>query len=200
MSNFEAKLNLRGSNYIVENIFMRDIKFVMPHDTFIPVPDEFALRLKNEVMQGKKVTIPKKVADKKKQLIWEDFKITGKSTDLDEKKRALKARANSKTTAYTAMLSALDLYNFFMIMTRMASLGFNVLDEQNKEEVYLNIINTGDEHLIEDLELFLESKERFDKISRAYNGMRDYFREIDACTNAAELKEVADEYNGWLSE
>lgn len=200
MSCFEAKVNLRGKDYMVTNVFMTDIKYVMPNDTFIPLPDEIALRIKNEVAQGKQVTVPKKLIDEKKNLTLDDFEITSSHDEFGDQKRAFKAKANAKATAYTAMLSALDLYDFFILMTKLSSMGYNVLDEEKKEEVYLDIINTGKEELIDDLERFLEAKDKFDKISRFYNGLREYFREIDACVEPEELETVAREYNGWLSE
>jgi hypothetical protein len=199
MANFQAKVSKIGKLYYVTNVFMSEIRYIMPNDTFIDVSDEFALRLKNEVAHGKSVSIDAKSVESGKTLTFEDFTIKKPKMKLEERKREVKAKANAGVLAYTAMLSALDMYDFFCLFTRLASMGYNVMDESRKEEVYLEIINTGDDNLIRDLEAFLEAKEKFDRISKAYNGLRDFFREVDSCTKVSEITKVVEEHSGWLA-
>jgi hypothetical protein len=77
------------------------------------------------------------------------------------------------------MLTGFDILEFFMILGKFNSMGFPVMDENQKEEVFLNIINTGNEDIITDLERFLEIKDTFDKMMKKHRNIKQYFREVN---------------------
>jgi hypothetical protein len=196
---FDAQLSEFGSYYLVTNIFLTEVKYVVPTGKYQPLPNSVALTLKNELNQGKLIKIEKDLIDnpKSKDIPLENFTIE-EPKELEMKKSAQRAKVNSRFTAYAATLNALDIFDFFFITTKLNSMGYNVLDNENKEEVFLKIINTGNDDLITDLERFLETKDRFDKISKMRNGIKDYFREIDDCDTDEELEDVIKSNKGWL--
>ena len=196
---FSAQLSEFGSYYQVSNIFLNEVKYILPTAKYVDLPNQVALILKNELNQGKVITIKKVDVDDRKipDIPLENFKIKTPET-LDQKKSQLKSKVNQRISAYTALLSGLDLYDFFVITIKLQTMGFNVLDEGNKENIFLDIINTGNENIISDLERFLELKDKFDSILKKYKSTRDYFREIDECETEEELEETKDGWSGWL--
>jgi hypothetical protein len=175
------------------------VKYILPNAKYVDLPNEVALTLKNELNQGKLITIKKPYVDDRKSpdIPLEHFEITQPKT-LDQKKSQLKSKVNQRISAYTALLSALDIYDFFVITGKLQALGFNILDDSNKENIYLNIINTGNENIISDLERFLELKDKFDRILKKHKGITDYFREIDECDTEDELDETVKLWSSWL--
>jgi hypothetical protein len=196
---FNAQLSEFGSHYKVVNVILSEAKYILPNAKFIALPNEVALMLKNQLNNGKVVSIDKELVDnpKSKDIPLDHFKIEEPNT-LDLKKSATKARAQQRASAYSAMLTGFDILEFFMILGKFNSMGFPVMDENQKEEVFLNIINTGNEDLITDLERFLEIKDTFDKMMKKHRNIKQYFREVNECDTEEELQEVIDSNRGWL--
>lgn len=198
---FTAQLEELGKEYQVTNIYFTEVKYIIPSAKYVDLPNEVALKLKNDLNQGKYITIKKEDIDLRTSpdISYDKFSMVSPRS-LDKKKAMVKASANQKLAVYSSLLTALDIFEFFTITGKLQSYGFNVLDEPNKEAVFLNIINTGDDNLISDLERFLESKDKFDKILKRKKGLRDYFAEIDNCDTEEELNKVIEENKGnWLS-
>jgi adenylate cyclase len=198
---FTAQLAERGSTYQVSNIFFKEVKYIIPDVKYIDLPNEVALKLKNQLNQGKFIIIKKSDVDNRKSpdIPFEAFKIIKPSSI--EKIRALeKSRVSQKLSIYASLLTALDIFDFFMIVAKLKSFGFDVLDEKNKENVFLEIINTEKDELISDLERFLQVKDKLDKLLDKHRGVREYFEEIDYCDTKEEVEEVINQYKGsWLS-
>jgi hypothetical protein len=66
------------------------------------------------------------------------------------------------------IISAIELLEFFVIITSFAEKGI-VINDTNREEKYLEIVSSSDEHLINLLEKYLEIKDKIDKIYTRYN-------------------------------
>jgi hypothetical protein len=196
---FNAQISELGNVYQVINIIFSEAKYVLPNARYIALPTEVALKLKNELNQGKVIAIKKDLADnpKSKDIPLDDFEITTANT-LNQKKSAARARVHQRVSAYTALLTGFDMLEFWIISAKLQALGYNVMNPENKEETYLNIINTGDEDLITDLERFLEVKDIFDNMIRKYRGLKQYFREINDCDTEEELEDVIKGNQGWL--
>lgn len=197
---FTAQLSELGRVYQVNNVFLSEAKYILPNAKFIDLPSEVALEIKNALNMGKSVSIEKKFIDSpvSKDIPIRDFVIEEANT-LDQMKSAVKVKVNSRISAYTSLLTAFDMFEFWLILSKLNVMGFPVLNEENKEQTFLDIINTGNEDLISDLEKFLETKDIFDSMMRKYRGLKQYFREVDECDSEEELKEVIDSNQGWLT-
>jgi hypothetical protein len=71
----------------------------------------------------------------------------------------------------------------------LASQGLFLTDE-NREETYLNIINTGDEQLINALERYIEIKDSMDKIFIVYRGTCDFLKRLSMTDSMEELNAI----------
>lgn len=196
---FNAQLSELGENYLVNNVILTEAKYVLPSAKYVALPNEVALKLKNELNNGKVIKILKEKVDnpKNKDIPLSDFEILEPNT-LEQKKSAARAKVHQRISGYTSLLTAYDIFEFTMISGKLQSMGYNILDVNNKEEVFLSIINTGNEDLIEDLERFLEIKDVFDNIMKKYRGLKQYFKEISYCETEGELEEVIEANKGWL--
>jgi hypothetical protein len=196
---FNAQVSELGTVYQLNNVIFTEAKYVLPNAKYIQLPTEVALTLKNHLNQGKIITIKKELVDERQNpdIPIENFIIESAKT-IDQKKSAARAQVHQRVSSYTALLTGFDLFEFWIIIGKLQSSGFNVMNESNKEEVYLSIINTGNEDLISDLERFLEIKDVFDSMIKKYRGLKQYFREINDCDTEEELKDVIKNNKGWL--
>lgn len=196
---FTAQLSELGNVYQVTNVFLSEAKYILPNAKFIDLPSDVALEIKNALNMGKSVSIEKKLIDFpfSKDIPIRHFTVEEAKT-LDQMKSTVRAKVHQRISAYTALLSAFDIFEFFMITGKLVAAGYDILYEQKKEETYLDIINTGNEDLISDLERFLEIKDVFDRMMKKYRGLKQYFKEVDDCDTEEELKEVIESNQGWL--
>jgi hypothetical protein len=196
---FNVQLSEVGNVYRVNNVILSEAKYILPNAKYIAVPNQVALSLKNELNNGKVISINKDLIDnpESKDIPLENF-IIEKPKTLDQKKSAARASVHSRISAYTALLTGFDILEFWLITGKLESMGFNVMDENNKEDIFLSIINTGNEDLITDLERFLEIKDVFDNMMKKYRGLKQYFREINECDSEEELQDVINSNKGWL--
>lgn len=196
---FNAQLSEVGEVYHVNNIILTEAKFVLPSAKYVALPNTVAITLKYQLNQGKLISIKKELVDNpvSKDIPLAHFKVT-EPKDLDMKKSAAKAKVHQRISAYTALLSAFDIFEFFTITGKLHSLGFEIFNEPKREEVYLSIIETGNEDLISDLERFLEIKDVFDRMMKKHRNLKQYFREIDDCDTEEELNEIVNNSKGWL--
>ena len=197
---FNVQLSELGTVYQVTNVILSDAKYLLINAKYVALPNQVAIILKNELTQGKYITIEKDLIDnpKSKDIPLEDFKIE-EPIDLNMIKSAARAKVHQRISGYTALLTAYDIFEFFMITGKLQALGFNVLNDSKKEEIYLEIIETGNEDIITDLERFLEIKDVFDNMMKKYRGLKQYFREIDECDSKDELDEVVKSNKGYLN-
>lgn len=196
---FNAQITELGDVYQVVNIFLTETKYFLPNAIFMDLPNEVALKLKNELNQGKYITIKKELVDspKSKDIPLSDFNIEIPKS-LDQKKNAIKTKINSRISGYTAKLAIFDMFEFMFLIERLRSYGYNILDENKREEMQIDIIGTQDEELIGYLEKFLELKTIYYGIIDKYRGLREYLKEIDNCDTEEELEEVINSNKGWL--
>lgn len=190
---FDAQLAEFGTKYQVTNVILQEAKYVLPNAKYVALPNEVALKLKNELNQGNIVTIEKKLVDSPESpdIPFDDFEIKKPDT-LSQLKQVAKNKVTQRVSGFSALLNIYDVFEFFIVSARLQGLGFNVLDDSNKEETYIKIIDTGNEDLITDLERFLEVKDIFDRLVVKHRNTKQYFREIDECETVEELNEVVE--------
>ena len=71
----------------------------------------------------------------------------------------------------------IDYLDFMILHSKLASLGFFITDE-NKEEKYIEILESENEELLNDLEKYLELKEKIDQIIWKKNRFNELYEKI----------------------
>jgi hypothetical protein len=160
-----------------------------PDHTYVGVSEPIAQQILREIDKGNMVQYPK---TKKKSLKLIDFLI-----EVDPASGFGK-RKNDEIANYRHMINRLflnmnlmDMYDFMMIQNRFNSLG-HFITEDNKEEVYLAIINDGDESLITDLENYLTAMEELNAINKRYKKFRGAIHKIVEAKDEEDLDSVID--------
>jgi len=186
----EVKIVDDGSIYQVVDVQNVDSKFSKPVDLYLSVGDDVAFELKRHLNAGNIIKIS--IADAKKgthgqgkSLKIDDFTIV-EVLALDQYKNQKKGRVNNIFTYALATTGGLVYFAAMQSFAVLASYGYFITNE-NREEKYLEIINTGDEDLIAALEEYLDAYDSITPLSSLYKSMKQAMVDIDAAANEGEV-------------
>jgi len=187
-NNFVVEVVTEGrGHYILVNFYLKDQVYVLPGKKYFDFPDEYFFKLRNDVVMGKKITIKKALLDNGDYSI-DDF-VEREVSDFEKEKYALMCSERSKISGLAMATSFFEIYEFIAVTGMLASQGLFLTDE-NREETYLNIINTGNEELINALERYLEIKDSMDTLVAQYRQICDYLHRIRLTDSIDELNAV----------
>lgn len=92
-------------------------------------------------------------------------------------------------------ISGLALYGFMVLNNELNSKGYFIY-EDNREETYLKILETGDEELIDKLEKYLNYKDEIERVSQLE---RQFSEVIENINNTNEINDVINIENDFMS-
>lgn len=101
---------------------------------------------------------------------------------LIEKRKASITKVRMLVTPELAKISGFALYGFTILNNDMINAGF-VITNDNREEKYLEILETGDEELISKLEDYLNYKDEIERVAQLERKFSKFQHEIN---NAGE--------------
>ena len=87
------------------------------------------------------------------------------------------------------MISNFELYHFFKLNHYLESKGFFITDE-NREEKYLEVINSGDAEALEKLSEYLDSLDEFNAIDDIYMRYKEFKDKVKVAKNEQEIKDA----------
>jgi hypothetical protein len=187
----ELKNTVNGKNYEVQNIYPYDIKYVFPENKYFQISASTAEAIIEPLRKGLLVTVNKDTIDNDRPVQVEDFKII-KTSSFDTKKSQEIARIQLSFNAIVSSSSILDHFAYFSSAILLSERGYMITD-RNREEKYLEIINEGDEYLLQNLEEYLEARDNLAKLSYMYRDMKDYLNKVKITNNMKELNEIKKE-------
>lgn len=141
--------------------------------------------------EGKVVLVPR---ERNNLIEVTDLFITDQEDLLQIKKDKCCFRARQHMSDEMAMLKALDFFEFTICNNKLASHGIFIHDD-NREEKYIEIINSGDEKLIGCLETYLNSWDIISDIYKYYKDFKEFEAAIQSADSDEAVQELADNYH-----
>ena len=122
-----------------------------------------------------------------KTLIMKEYDVLAitKSRAKTEALKMLKTRLDDTTM--------FDFYEFSILNNAFVEKGF-IITNANREEKYLEIINTGDTKLIDNLEKYLLSRDRVSQHNRWYTRYRIFEDEMNSARTTSEVANALEKY------
>ena len=114
--------------------------------------------------------------------------------DIEQLKMVYLKKARQMVTHQQANVSGLMMYQFININNILCDKGYFIHDD-NKEEVYLQILETGDEKLIDKLEEFLNARDIIDRSSFLEEKYYTFFNDMK---NSDTIEEVEKHYETFM--
>jgi len=156
--------------------------------------------IKYEKSLGKEVRIPKDFPGT--EVMKRDVIIISNNTnDLEFEKMKYVSKIRQSISNYEANVSGIQMYDYININNYLNNKGYFIHDD-NKEETYLEILETGDEELIDKLEIYLNARDDISRSSAMEKIYSKFFQEMNEQTTLEDstelykkMKEKIKEYN-----
>ena len=177
-----------SDKYYVGNIIFNEQVHRVPGKKFVKLDAETALKVRDTISAGHDVLFTPSQIKNSHTLTVEDLEIIEK-TGFEVEKQTEIFKIRNKITDTMAIMSVIDIYGFHSCYSKLLTKGYNITDD-NREEKYLEIINTGDNDLLELLETYIELKDKIDLTSMKYMRLKKAIDNIEATTTSVQLKEV----------
>lgn len=103
------------------------------------------------------------------------------------------AQFKQKVTPEMTKESGIVLYEFIMANNDLSSKGYFITDK-NREEKYIEIIETGDSDLIELLETFLETKDKLERAKFLKNQTEKFKAELKKTKTIEDVEEIKNKF------
>ena len=159
-------------NFSVSNVFFSSDLGKIPGDKFVSVSLRDGIQIKKTI-EKEVMLLPKAILKDSEESIVEvgiDSFTKIDSSDITATKLQLFSKINNRINYQLAKIAGIELYEYFIIVTSFAERGI-IINDQNREEKYLEIISSEDEYLINLLERYLEIKDKVDSIYRMYRDL-----------------------------
>lgn len=184
-----ASVRNTGDYYEIVSVTTNQEQYLEQGDQYINMALTAGEDAKSALSVGKRVFVPKNLAN---EITSMDL-IIGDTDELEKKRLSLLFRARGSMTQAAAQLRAFDFFEFTMCNNHLASKGFFITDN-NREEVYIQIINSGDEKIIETLERYLNLLDRISVPNYQYNAYLEFEESVMGAKTLEELSDIEKGY------
>lgn len=96
-------------------------------------------------------------------------------------------------TPELAAISGLAMYGFICLNNELAEKGFFITDE-NRESMYLKILETGDEKMIAKLEDYLNYKDEIARVAALHDKFEQFRKDINNSESEEEITGITDRF------
>jgi len=183
-----------GTHWQVTGITSNTLdNIVNTNEQYLKLSVMAAERIKTSLNDGcKNIIIPKTLQTLEvlpSEVIVEDID----PEDIGNVKSVEIRRIRALITPELASISGVALYSWIILNNELNSKGYFIYDG-NREEVYLSILETGDEELINKLEEYLNYKDEIARVSHLNSKFSNIFKEIMTLTDKDKVTEKADKF------
>lgn len=189
-----AAVEDRGSYWKVVNVFENRLGHqITTQESTINLSYMAAKMVKDALLEGKAVHIPKPYESV--ELLPGEFEVLddSKVDPLDAAKKSAMIKVRMLVTPELAKISGLSLYGFTVLNNDLASNGYFITNE-NREEKYLEILETGNEKLIAKLEDYLNYKDEIENVAFFERQFSAFLRDIKAASEISEVQAIEEKF------
>ncbi|MFG1493373.1 hypothetical protein [Halobacteriovorax sp. ZH4_bin.1] len=178
-----ASVEDRGSHWYVTNVFPHTLDPIERQEKLLNLSAVSASIIKHALTEGIEVRIVKPI--EYNEVMPHEIKlISGDSSDYNFARESAIKKARMVVTQDLASISGYTFYGYMCLNNELCDKGYFITSE-NRESKYLEILETGNEDLIQKLEDYLNMRDQIERVS-ALNKKFDHFRKIineEECTD-----------------
>jgi len=180
----------RGTHWVVTNVTQNTLdNRADREEKYLPLNSAAYDIIKDAVLKGKTAKIQKEL-QVNEVLPWEVEIVDIAETDpLDDARNASITKIRMLVTPELSKISGFALYGFMILNNDLANSGYFITNE-NREEKYLEILETGDEKLIQKLEDYLNYKDEIEAVAHLERKFTKFRKDIRNATTPEEVKEL----------
>ncbi|WP_120405531.1 hypothetical protein [Halobacteriovorax sp. BALOs_7] len=170
-----ASVEDRGSHWYVTNVFPHTLDPIERHEKLLNLSAVSSSIIKHAIEKGIEVRITKPL-EYNEVMPHEIRLIEGDENDHNYARESAIKKARMVVTHDLASVSGYTFYSFMCLNNELCDKGFFITAE-NRESKYLEILETGNEELIQKLEDYLNTKDQIERVA-ALNKKFDHFRKL----------------------
>ena len=184
----------RGSHWFVTNVTRNTLDNLAEEgETVLKLSANSFKIISDAINDGKAVHITKtRMASE--VLPMEIEVLDHSETDsLDEARKAALIKVRMLVTPELAKISGFALYGFMMLNNDLANAGYFITND-NREEKYLAILETGNEELITKLEDYLNYKDEIESVAHLERKFSRFKKDIKVATTIEDVQGIQDRF------
>jgi hypothetical protein len=184
----------RGTHWVVTNVTKNTIDSLADREESLLKLNSAAYEIIKAGISSNKLVKIQKTLVANEVMPWEvEVVDLGESDPLQEAKSASLTKIRMLVTPDIAKASSLALYGFIVLNNDLASRGYFITNE-NREEKYLEILETADEKLIQKLEDYLNYKDEIEAVAQLERKFSAFRNEIRTAPTAEEVKKIEERF------
>lgn len=187
-----ASVEDRGPYWLVTGVTEHSFATADAKESYLRLSHVSAKIIKDAILAGHEVRVIKPL--RTTEVIPSEIKIIKiKEDDISAVRESAIKRVRTLINPELASVSGFTFYGFICLNNELAEKGFFITD-QNREKKYLEILETGDEKLIEKLETYLNYKDEIARVSHLNTKFNEFRKKVNDSTDPAEINKLADEF------
>ncbi len=189
-----AMVQDRGTHWVVTNVTKNTLdNRADREESFLKLNSATFEIIKTAITSNKLVKVQKTlVADE--VMPWEvEVVDLGETDPLQESRNASITKVRMLVTPEISKASGLAMYGFIVLNNDLAANGYFITNE-NREEKYLEILETGDEKLIAKLEDYLNYKDEIEAVAQLERKFSAFKNEIRTASTPDEVKAIEERF------
>lgn len=182
-----------GVNYKIVSVLEGDEAQIFEHSgvRYYEISSYDLKRQIEEAMEsGKEVFFPKSIDY---PLTYTDLIIQDIPDPIAAQRQGAIIRAKHFVAYRAGYLSMFDFFSFQLLNNTLSAAGYVIVDS-NREEKYLEIVNTGDQALITALEEYLALLDKLSERSFMYNQWSQFVRDLETATSVEQVGSMSDSF------
>lgn len=189
-----ARVEDIGTAWQLTGIVLSDLQYLdAAGSKYINLSHNTAKKLNELLTAGNTVIISKDTDFNGPELQPWDLSIKESLTELQIKKNSILFNARKRLNQELVLLNILSIYNYLEHNNNLINNGY-IITEKNREEKYLEILNTGDSALIHSLELYLEAKDELSSRNYIWTQYKNLEKEINLINSIDELAGLENQF------
>lgn len=183
----------QGTHYGVQGVTKSSLdKLANRDEKFLKLSYVAYKQINDAIMNGQLVRISKTLQTD--EVLPGEIQIINNDKDsLEYIREAAFIKVKALVTPEMTKESGFTLYNFIMRNNDLASRGFFITDD-NREEQYLKVIETGDEDLIDKLEDFLIHKDKMERAASMMNRLDKFKEDVNKLHDVESINQLVDTF------
>lgn len=184
-----------GSFWKVNNVFQNTMdNLADKNEQLLKLSYMAHQQIQAAILAGKTVHIPK-ASLRSVEVLPGDFNIVDPADDneLEASKNASIVKIRMLITPVLTKISGLTLYGFMVLNNDLANAGYFITNS-NREEKYLEILETGDEKLIAKLEDYLNYKDEIENVAFLERQFADLRKQLKSADSIKQVEFLADKF------
>lgn len=186
-----ASVQNRGNQWVVTNVMKNSFDNLVNREEKLLKLSYMSYKMIQEALINKKKVIIFKERMMTDEVLPGEFEIVEEfeEDNLQQVKNSSITKIRMLVTPELSKISGFALYGFIVLNNDLSNEGYFITND-NREEKYLQILETGDEKLISKLEDYLNYKDEIESVSSLERKFSKFSQEIKQCSTEEQVKEL----------